>query len=248
LIFPILVAQLSEWLGAIAVAWLFSLSPRLQKPPVGFKYARRDGIMALSLFALILLFAFIYYGQNPPTLAETPHPAPVVDLGQALFAAALSLAAIAVAVVVRRQPVRSAGWNPPLTMPALQMGFAIAILTIFLRNRVMDVLAGLSSDQLILLLLAAGISLAEEAIFRGYIQMRLSWWLGPWGGIALTALMFTLWHAPTWINRAPLETQLWLSGLTFIQGLVLGWIMRKSGHIIAPAFYRAISIWMNGLG
>ena len=246
--FLTLVAHLSEWLGAVAVSWLFSLSPRLQKPPVGFKYARRDGITALSLFVIMLLFAFIYYGQNPTSLAETPRPAPAGDLTQALFAAALSLGAIIVALVVRKQPIRSAGWNQPLTMPALQMGFAIAILTIFLRNRVMDVLAGLRSDQMILLLLAVGISLAEEIVFRGYIQQRLIWWLGPWPGIALTALMFTLWHAPTWLNRAPLETQAVLAGLTFAQGLVLGWIMRKSGHIIAPAFYRSISIWMNVIG
>jgi len=248
LIFTTLVAQLSEWLGAIAVAWLFSLSPRLQKPQIGFKYARRDGIMALSLFALILLFAFIFYSQNPRVLADTLRPAPAGDLTQALFAAGLSLLAIVIATIVRKQPVRSTGWNPPLTMPALQMGFAIGILTIFLRNRVMDILTNLNSEKLGLLFLAVVISLAEEVIFRGYIQLRLSWWLGQWPGMIITALMFTMWHAPTWINNGPVETQLILTGLTFVQGLVLGWIMRKSGHVIAPAFYRSISIWMNGIG
>lgn len=246
--FTTLAPYISEWLGAVAVAWLFSLSPRLQTPPVGFKYARRDGIIALSLFTLILLFAFIFYQQNPPTVADVPRPAPAGDLMQALFVAGVSLAAIITALVMRKQPVRSIGWNPPLTMPALQMGFAIAILTIFLRNRVMDILGGLGSDKLGLLAVAVGISLAEEAIFRGFIQQRLAWWMGPWTGIGLTALMFTLWHVPAWINHVPTETLLMLAGLTFVQGLVLGWVMRKSGHIIAPAFYRSLSIWMNIIG
>lgn len=245
-----LIAQISEWLGVIAVAWLFSLSPRLRKPPIGFLYARRDGILALMMFSLILLAAFLLYTFNPPVLPDVlrPAPAPIVDLKQALFVAGACLLPFIVALVIRKQPIKSVGWNPELFVPALQMGFAMLILTIFLRNRVMDVLSHLNRPQLLLLLLALGVSLAEETIFRGYIQIRLSWWLGQWAGIGLTALMFTLWHAPTWINHLPVQTQLILAGLTFAQGLVLGWIMQQSKHVIAPALYRAISIWINFMG
>ncbi len=310
----ILIAQISEWMGAIAVAWLFSLSPRLKQPPVGFKYARRDGITALMLFGLILILSYVLYTINPPALAQAirlaPAPAGPADpqqaipyLTRALLAAGLALASFIIALVVRKQPVRSMGWNirrqtpttegtadkkmrssrsragstaasnpagslknltprPPLYgmergsrkkaedvfFPALQMGVAMAILTIFLRNRVMDVLAGVSTASLTVLLLAVGISLAEETIFRGYIQLRLSWWLGEWAGLAATAALFTLWHVPAWLGRIPAETQLLLAGLTFVQGLVLGWIMLKSRNVIAPALYRSISIWMNFLG
>lgn len=250
MVFTAIIAQVSEWLGAVAVAWLFSLSPRLQKPRIGFKYARRDGITALMLYVLILVLSFIFYSLNPPQIptAVQPHPAPVVDLSQALTVAAMSLAAFVVSMVVRKQPIKAIGWNPELFVPALQMGFAIGILTLFLRNRVMDILTHVSTPQLTLLLLAMGVALAEETVFRGYIQLRLTWWLGDWPGMLLTALMFTLWHAPSWINRLPLETQLLVAALTFGQGLVLGWVMRKSGHVIAPAFYRSISIWMNFFG
>lgn len=287
MLFQILVAQISEWLGAISVAWLFSLSPRLKFPPVGFKFARRDGITALMLYALILALAFVVYLTNPPDVQAKiyPAPAPVTNLKQALLTAAMALAAFGVALVARKQPIRSMGWNfrantgaspdgsftdaharkaprkadrkapaVPVTrsqnvfMPALQMGFALAILTIFLRNRVMAVLAGMNSSELNPLLLAIGISLAEETIFRGYIQQRLSWWLGEWQGIGLTAVLFALWHLPAWIYKVPLETGLLMAGMTLVHGLVLGWIMSKSKNVIAPALYRSISIWMNFLG
>ncbi len=245
-----LAAQVSEWLGAIAVAWLFSLSPRLKRPPIGFKYARRDGITALMLSGLILVLAFVLQTINHATLPATirPAPAPVANYPQALLAAVIALAAFGIALVVRKQPLRSMGWARDRLMPALQMGASIAFLTIFLRNRVMDVLAGLGSPALNVLLLALGISLAEETIFRGYVQLRLSWWMGRWAGIAVTAGLFALWHVPAWLNQVPLETGLLIAGLTFIQGLVLGWVMSKSGHVIAPALYRAISIWMNFIG
>lgn len=287
MLFQILVAQISEWLGAISVAWLFSLSPRLKFPPVGFKFARRDGITALMLYALILALAFVVYLSNPPVFqAEIrPAPAPAANLSQAFLTAAMALAAFGVALVARKQPIRSTGWNfrgnagkapdgssmeasakkapgkadrnapaapaarpQNVFMPALQMGFALAILTIFLRNRVMDVLSGMNSSELNPLLLAIGISLAEETIFRGYIQQRLSWWLGEWQGIGLTAALFALWHLPAWINQVPLETGLLMAGMTLVHGLVLGWIMSKSKNVIAPALYRSISIWMYFLG
>lgn len=245
--FPYYAGFISEWLGAVSVAWLLSLNSHFKSPQVGFKYARRDGLIALSLFALILLFSFIFYSQNAPALPASlqPIPAPWVDLKQAAFVAALCLAAFLVALAVRRQPLRSIGWNPALLRIGFQLGLATALLTIFLRNRVMDLLRGVDSTGLLLLLLALGVSLAEETIFRGYIQLRLTWWLGDWPGLVLTAALFALWHLPAWLNHVPVETGVISAALTFAQGLVLGWIMKKSGSVAAPTLYRAVSIWIN---
>ena len=151
------------------------------------------------------------------------------------------------ALLLRKQPVRSIGWNPALLKPALQMGFAIAVLTVFLRNQVMVIFAGLQPEQVLPLPLALLLAVAEETIFRGYIQQRLAWWLKPIPGTLLTAALFALWHLPPWLNHLPVETILTLLALTFIQGLVLGWVMHKAGHAAAPALYRAFSIWMQYL-
>lgn len=242
-------AYLSEWLGAFSLTWLLSLSPRLQKPILGFKYARRDGTMALSLYSVILAFALVFYIFTPPIFPDPLRiaAAPIHDLTQALLVAGISVLPFIAAILIRKQPVRSLGWDPELLRPALQMGFALAIMTIFLRNHVMTILSGLPPERLNPLLLAMGIAVFEETIFRGYIQPRLAWWLGPVPGIALTAALSTLWHLIVWLNRLPGETILILVGLTFIQALVQGWIMRKSGHVAAPALYRAFSIWMQFL-
>jgi membrane protease YdiL (CAAX protease family) len=249
--FTSIIVFVTEWLGAIAVAWLIGFSRRFQIPEVGFRYARRDGIVALSLSLLIIIFSLLYYTTIKPPLFPQPlriTPAPVHDLLQALILAGVCLLPFLVALVARDQPIRSIGWNPALLTPGLQMGMAMALLTIFLRNRVMFVLSGLATPVIGSLPIALGIALAEETIFRGYIQMRLTWWLGAWPGMVLSAALFTLWHLPAWLNTQPVETILYLCGLTFINGLVLGWIMRKSRTVAAPALYRAVSIWMNLLG
>jgi membrane protease YdiL (CAAX protease family) len=128
------------------------------------------------------------------------------------------------------------------------VGLALAIITIFLRNRFWLLLGGVSAPQFFALLTALGITLAEETVFRGYILQRLAWWLGEWPGMLLTSLIYALWHLPAWLNHQALETTLLLCAVTFLQGMVLSWIMRKSHHILAPALYRAVSIWVRILG
>ncbi len=241
-----LISFLSEWMGAVAVIWILSSLPAFKRPQLGFRFPRREGIMALSMFALITLFAFLVFRANPPTyLHDQPLPAPTAALPQAFVIAGLSLIPVVVALLARGQPVRSAGWDPARLRIALQLGVAIALLTIFLRNRVIDVLSRTDGPALIGLLSALGIGLAEETIFRGYIQPRMAAWLGDWPGLLLSAAMFALWHLMAWLGRLPVETTLILLGLTFVQGLVLGWIMRVSGHVLTPALYRAISIWLS---
>ena len=109
----------------------------------------------------------------------------------------------------------------------------------------MNLLKGVNNISLNQLVLALGIAAAEETIFRGYIQLRLSWWMGQWPGLVLTALMFALWHMPAWLSGPPMNTIIILVALTFAQGLILGFVMRISRSVLTPTLYRAASIWMQ---
>lgn len=245
---PVLIGYISEWLGVLAIVWIFSLSPRFQRIPLGFQHARRDGIMALSLYGVILAFSFLFYGQMAqPIFPEPliPAPAPVHQLPQAAMAAGLCLLPFLIALALRQQPPKSAGWRQSTLTQSVQLGVVLALLTIFLRNRVMEVLGGDSAPVMQFLPLALAVAVLEETIFRGYIQQRLAWWLKGWPGVVLTAILFTVWHIPAWLGRLPTETIVVMSVLTLAHGLLLGWMMQKSGHAAVPALYRAVSIWMN---
>jgi membrane protease YdiL (CAAX protease family) len=252
------IANISEWMGALAVAWVIAISPRFKKvPPVGFLYARRDGLAALVIYGLVLASSFIYYRYNPPAQGFNVGPdqfvfsiaaAPVTDLVHVLVIAGIGLIPVVVAMIVRRQPIRAVGWHQAILLPATLMGLGLAFITLILRNRFWELIDGVSSAEFFTLLTMLGIALAEETIFRGYILLRLAWWLGEWPGLVLTSLMYAAWHLPAWLGQQPLETILLLSLLTFIQGMVLGWLMRKSQHVLTPALYRAMSMWTRVLG
>jgi membrane protease YdiL (CAAX protease family) len=230
---------LSEWLGVIAVIWLASLSKSFQPKSLGFVYPRREGYVSLGLFALILVFAFFFYAS----MAKPEGP--ISLLWQRLTVADLSVLPFLLALLVRGQPPRSAGWGRAMLGPSFRVGMALAFLTIFLRGKIYSLINGVDSSEMFALLAWVGISLAEESIFRGYLQLRLSSWLGDrWGWLA-SAGLFVLWQVPRLLaNPANL---LVILGLAAVQGLILGWLARKSGHVLAGVLYRTISEWAGYL-
>ena len=237
----------AEWLGVVAVVWLFSLAPKLRQPRLGFKYPRRDGLVALGLYVLIVVFSFaVYSGQIGERFMDSLNVSATAEpLLRPLFLALVCLLPFVTALIIRGQPIRSIGWGTATLRPAMYIGILLALLTIFLRNRVMDVLGGPSTDQITYLLFALVITLAEETVFRGFIQPRLSWWLGDIRGWIITSIMFAVWRFPALLGTEDLPTMLFGLGFLLIQGLLAGWIMRRANHAAAPALYRAFSMWMD---
>lgn len=241
-----IILLVSEYLGVIAVMLIFKTLPRFQLKTVGFRFPRREGLISLSLYALILVFAFIF---NRPGIfnlqIEGNLASPAMnDAFRALVIGAISVVIFIVALIVRRQPLRSIGWDKEGLKTALMIGLLLVFLTIFLRGKIFAILNGVTPAEGLGLLLWAGIALAEETIFRGYIQLRLVSFWGETYGWILTAVLYTLWKVPWNANGLELNALLMNMGLTLIQGLMLGWIMRRSNHVLAPVMYRAISGWL----
>jgi membrane protease YdiL (CAAX protease family) len=229
----------SEWLGVVAVTWLVRLNARLKARPVGFKYPAREGYVALGLFASILALAYFFFTRI------TRAPDALGLLWQRLTVDGIALAICVVALLGRGQPLRSAGWGRDATSTGLRIGLALAILTIFLRGKIFSIINGVNAQDGSALLACLGIGLAEESIFRGYIQMRLSSWLGErWGWLA-TAGLYLVWQIPR-LAGVPATLPINLL-IVAVQGLVLGWLAQTSRGVAAPVIYRAISEWASFL-
>jgi membrane protease YdiL (CAAX protease family) len=238
--FNLLALNISEWLGIVAVMMLARLSPRLNIPAVGFRYPRREGMVALFLFALILALNVIFASGRLGEMLAAGLRGGALDVRLEL--AALSLVPVGLALAVRRQPVRSAGWYQAALGGGLRVGLILVMLTIVLRGKTSALFNGISPAEGRSLALWLGICLAEETIFRGYIQLRLSSWLGERWGLVVTAALFLLWQWP-FLSNGPdglLVTLL----LAAVRAVLLGWIAQKSKHVLATVFYRAVSEWL----
>jgi membrane protease YdiL (CAAX protease family) len=236
-----ILAIISEWLGVIAVTMILGLNPIFRRALVGFRYPRREGLVSFFLYVLILIFAFIFYsGSANPALIKSNTPQDV--LYQRLFLAGLSLIPFLLALTVRKQPIRSTGWSRQMLRPGFELGLALAFLTIFLRGKIYSLMGGVTPAEGYALLASAGLCLAEESIFRGYIQLRLCSWMGKWVGWVVTSLLFTVWQLPRlMLNPVNLPINL---ALSLGQALVLGWISQRSGNVLVPVLYRTISEWI----
>lgn len=235
------VSQISEWLGVLAVAMLAGISPRFTRRPLVFRYPARERTFALAVAIFAIIAAFIFWALVKPSSDSNSIP----PLPRLILAALCALPVIG-ALRLRGQPVRSAGWGSQTLRPAVYLGLAAGVLAVFLRGRMFNILNGVNSDETLGLLIWLGVCLAEETVFRGYILLRLTGAWGAWRGSAASALIFTLFSLPLRLAAAPETNALLLSLLiTFVQGLLLAYLMNKSGHVLAPALYRAMSEWIS---
>lgn len=238
-----LILTIAEWLGVIAVTMLAGASPRLKRPPIGFKYPRREGYVSITLYAFVLALSYlIYSGKIGLQMMPVSVGAPLTALWMHLIVAALSLLPCLAALWVRRQPPRSAGWRRDTAGAAGRVALALMVLTTFLRGKFPALINGISQTEGSALLLWLGIVLCEETLMRGYLQMRLNSWLGNRWGVGTGALLWAIWQI---LRLSGEPSVLWLTLImALVQGLVLGWLMLKSQHVIAPALYRAVSEWL----
>jgi membrane protease YdiL (CAAX protease family) len=266
-ILPVLI----EWLGVIGITMLLALSPAFKRKPLIFKYPQREGIVASVLYAILiggLAFLFTQANWVPNIiqgaanlhlpvgwlmsgLGSQATPATIItytqdDILRQLTVSALSLAPFALVLLVRQQPLLSVGLGQQTLRPSLTLGVSLGLMTIFLRGKIYTLIYSMGATQVNYLLAMAGVGLAEEIIFRGFIQLRLTSWLGPVWGWVLTAFAFAIYHIPSRliIEHVSLEALAFSLVMPLLFGLIQGWIMQKSGNIAGLAIYHAIHNWM----
>ena len=231
----------SEVMGVIAVMLLAGLSKSIrQRPLLGFKYPRREAVISLTLFSLLLALSILFYNGIIP--APQPFVTVPPELWQQLVAGLIALLLVLALLYIRRQPIRSAGWNKAMLSPSLRLGLALAFLAAFLRGAIFSLMDGVSPAELSGLVVWLLLALAETTIFQGYIQLRLTSFFGDRFGWLAAAVVFLLWQLPRLLLQP--ETFWVRLGLAAVQAVLLSWLMKRSGHVAGIALYRAVSEWI----
>jgi membrane protease YdiL (CAAX protease family) len=243
-----------QWMGVIAVTMIMALSPALKKRrALIFAYKQREGIISLSLFVLILAITAILMRYIQPLVDTLTPSAPfhysANDLLQNVLFSLLLVVPCALALLVRRQPWLSAGLSRPLLRPGLELGGALALIAVFLTGKIYTLMYSMTADKWLFLVGAMVCGVCVEFVFRGYIQLRLCSWIGDtWGWLA-TSLLYVVWNLP--LRLATLGTDpngfAISMGVTLLLGLLLGWIMRKSGSALAVGIYHGVFSWLLAL-
>jgi membrane protease YdiL (CAAX protease family) len=227
----------SEWLGVIAVVTLAAIGYRTRRRPLIFEFPQREGIVASMLYVSILAVSFVFYNKFSIPSGVLP------PLNQRIVVAGVCALPFILALLIRRQPWLSAGLGKSNFALSIRLGLILVLLVVILRGKVNSLLHGVTLEQGEALLFWLGICILEESIFRGYIQSRLCSWMGDIPGWLTSSALYAVWGIPRlMLNPATFGLSL---AVLLVQGMVLGWIFLKSGHVAAPAIYRAVSEWIS---
>lgn len=235
----------AEWIGVAAVGMLAGLSPQLQKVrPLQFLFPRREASVTFSTNAILFIFSIFLYWRYF-TAASVPGLINPEVLWQRIVLDVLTLAAFGAALFTRKQPLRSALWGKDALRPNIQFGLLLAVLVIFLRGKIFAIINGVDADEGLAFLQLLIISTCEITAFFGYSQPRLSSRFGENIGWMISAVLFALWQIiPLALHGATGQAALFQVGLAVGHGLILGWITRKSRHVLAPILYLTLSQWL----
>jgi membrane protease YdiL (CAAX protease family) len=91
---------------------------------------------------------------------------------------------------------------------------------------------GLAPTLVVLVLLNG---LREELWFRGLFLKKYAKFLRPWSANILAAVIFTSFHVQVQYSASILP----FLGITLLNGLFLGWLMQRSGSLLAPVLFHA---------
>lgn len=232
----------------LVLLFVTGIVTRRRRPPDSvphFANPRREALLALIPTALLLAFATaIFLG-----VASREHgrlPAPDADTytfkhaaGQ-LAANGIALLPFVVMLGARRQRLETVGIGRHNLGPALLIGGVASVAAAVINHKTAGAF-WLKPDTLWRVVAQLGVGVSEEAIFRGYLQVRWTAWLGRSGWMVI-AVICTLWHVPAaWAGAG---THLAAAGVTlstvFAAALVFGYCMRLTGNIAGLSVMHAI--------
>ncbi|HEX7556546.1 MAG TPA: CPBP family intramembrane glutamic endopeptidase [Leptolinea sp.] len=240
-----LILTIAEWAGVIALGMLVALSPRLQKiRPLQFLFPRREVSVTFSLNTVIFIFSIFLYKYFFKAAGDFATYQPETLL-QRIILDVSALLVFGTALVYRKQPLRSALWGKDALRPNIQFSLLIIALVIFLQGKIYAITNGVEATEGVALFQLAIIALCEVTIFFGFSQPRLISRFGPTIGWLISAALFALWQIiPLALNGTVWQSAVFQIILAIGHGLLLGWLIQKSKHVLAPVCYLVLSQWL----
>ncbi len=224
-------------------------SPLPRRPRVWTVFVLYVVTMVANLVAAAILLVVLAVWTRGPTLGSPAEMAAAVEhvsvssLGilSTLLCTAINLTTAAtLAAVLSPVPLRERLWLRPAKLSLLAVAVSIfGVLSIGLIFSAMDGLGWLPESRLLkqfaevvrgmsgltlvaaMLVIGLGPGIAEEMLFRGYIQSRLRERWGPGLAILCTSLLFGIMHLD------PLQ-----GSFAFGMGIFLGYLTERAGTIL----------------
>ena len=97
------------------------------------------------------------------------------------------------------------------------------------------------------LLISMSIGITEELIFRGYFLGRLAQWWNPLPAVTISAILHSAYKTAIFIPSSPANDLMFLGGITFAFGVLLGhWRIKSNSLWPCILFHALFDLWVYG--
>lgn len=231
--------------------WLVTKFYKAQSLEIRFATPRKEAMLAIGyVVGLFLIIGIVFF------FLEQYAGAPIgtsrqFDLRRALSQwgvyATISIVPISIIIKIRKQSFEAVGVTMKNTILSLGIGLALSLLVISfnISEQFLGRLFAYSTLYAFINYLAVG--LGEELMFRGFLQLRCSIWLGEIRGWILASAIMALIHLPQRIFAVGLDPlQALISAMSLMPfSLLMGFFMIRTQNILGPAVLHTIVNWIN---
>jgi membrane protease YdiL (CAAX protease family) len=241
---------------AIIAAIVYGLSKLLRVKPIvpSIPNPRRSSVVAIGVL-LVMLMAAVFFvlvlscvtGKSfrPRDVATQFEPSHLLI---ALVVIPIYLLPALIVTIRRRESFESIGITARNLWQSTIIGFIISAMIVCLDSNKLQKLPLIGMCHIIALGFYAVVGFGEEFLFRGFLQNRLMAWLGAWRGVLLTAVVFTMFHMPQQLIVGFSWTQVLISTGNYIPiSLFLGFVMLRTGNLMAIGLFHTFANWINVL-
>lgn len=210
----------------------------IEVEPVNYK-AKKDAVIAIILTIIITFVIPIIFRVS------------IKNINSTYFVQLMLLLVVIIVMKLSNYTLESICLIKKSFFKSIAVGFMLYIVYIFLVIFLFKITGNLPSGfdiltfinsfihkdkSFIVLMLVVGI--CEELYFRGFLQSRLTYYLGNKIGLILTALIFVIWHIPTDIVNRVQGIQIMYNMILRLPSSVLfGFIMMKYKNISVPVVF-----------
>jgi len=228
---------------------------RFNKPKnleIKFTAPRRDAVLAVGyvvgLFLIIaVVFSFLVRSAGGPL--GTPEQ---FDIRRALSQwgvyAVMSFIPVFIILKIRKQSFETVGITRKNMRLSVGVGIVLSILVIILSTAPEQFLSNFfSGNTLYAFVYYLAVGFGEELLFRGFLQLRCSFWLGEIRGLILASTIMALVHLPQRIFAVGLDpVQALISALSLMPfSLLMGFLMLRTRNILGPSILHTVANWVS---
>jgi membrane protease YdiL (CAAX protease family) len=239
--------------GSLFLIWLITKFRKPQSLEIKFTSPWKEAVPAIAYVAALSLLLLLRYSfvasiaqiaAGPSAFSRQVDPRralaqwgiyEVIFIAPVLFITGANFKTIGLR---RKNLVISLGLGLVLSLPFMILNSPLSMLS----NRF------LNWNALWSLILCLAVGFGEELTFRGFLQIRLSAWMGDIKGFILASGVMALGHIPTLLAVGQSLPQAFLNAMLLMPiSLTLGFLMLRTGNVIGPAVLHTVADWVGFL-